>query len=83
MAVQTGKRIDPLAAVGVAVQPNNFSGVVYEPPSLRLSRVKHRQGMVRVGAIREVRIAEQTCYRRRRQYGGMGRAPGRSHGLQR
>lgn len=30
------------------------------------------QGMARVDAIREVRITEQTCYRWRRQYRGMG-----------
>ena len=28
--------------------------------------------MQRVDAIREVRITEQTYYRRRKQYGGMG-----------
>lgn len=30
------------------------------------------QGMQRVDAIREVRITEQTYYRWRKQYGGMG-----------
>ncbi len=30
------------------------------------------QGMARVDAIREMRIAEQTYYRWRKQYGGMG-----------
>ena len=30
------------------------------------------QGMSRVDAIREVRITKQTCYRWRKQYGGMG-----------
>jgi len=30
------------------------------------------QGMARVDAIREVRITEQTYYRWRKQYGGMG-----------
>ena len=30
------------------------------------------QGMVRIDAIREVRITEQTYYRWRKQYGGMG-----------
>ncbi len=30
------------------------------------------QGMLRVDAIREVRIIEQTYYRLRKQYGGMG-----------
>ena len=30
------------------------------------------QGMARVDAIREVSITEQTYYRWRRQYGGMG-----------
>ena len=30
------------------------------------------KGMMRVDAIREVRITEQTYYRWRKQYGGMG-----------
>ena len=30
------------------------------------------QGMARVDAIREIRITEQTYYRWRKQYGGMG-----------
>ena len=30
------------------------------------------QGTARIDAIREVRITEQTFYRRRKQYGGMG-----------
>lgn len=30
------------------------------------------QGMARLDANREVRIRKQTCYRWRRQYGGMG-----------
>ena len=30
------------------------------------------QGMSRIDAIREVSITEQTYYRRRKQYGGMG-----------
>ena len=29
------------------------------------------QGMQRVGAIRKVRITEQTCFRWRKQYGGV------------
>ena len=33
------------------------------------------QGMQRVDAIREVRITEQTYYRWRKQYGGMGNRP--------
>ncbi len=32
------------------------------------------QGMVRIDAIREVRIMEQTFFRWRKQYGGMGTA---------
>ena len=32
------------------------------------------QGMARIDAIREVRITEQTFYRYRKQYGGMGTA---------
>ena len=32
------------------------------------------QGMVRIDAIREVRITEQIFYRYRKQYGGMGTA---------
>ena len=32
------------------------------------------QGMARIDAIREVRITEQTFYRWRKQYGGMGTA---------
>lgn len=39
---------------------------------LRQVEVLFRQGMVRVDAIREVRITEQTCYRWRKQNGGMG-----------
>ena len=30
------------------------------------------QGMARVDAIRQVSVTEQTCYRWRKQYGGMG-----------
>jgi transposase len=32
------------------------------------------QGMARIDAIREVRVTEQTFYRYRKQYGGMGTA---------
>ena len=32
------------------------------------------QGMARIDAIRQVRIVEQTYYRWRKQYGGMGTA---------
>ena len=32
------------------------------------------QGMARIDAIRQVRIVEQTYYRLRKQYGGMGTA---------
>jgi len=32
------------------------------------------QGMARIDAIREVKITEQTFYRCRKQYGGMGTA---------
>lgn len=39
---------------------------------LRQVEVLVGQGMARVDAIREVRIAEQTYYRWRKQYGGMG-----------
>ena len=39
---------------------------------LRQVEVHVGQGMARVGAIREGRITEQTYYRRRKQYGGMG-----------
>ncbi len=39
---------------------------------LRQVEVHVGQGMARVDAIREVRITEQTYYRRRKQYGGMG-----------
>ncbi|OBY26153.1 hypothetical protein A9D60_19870 [Leisingera sp. JC1] len=37
------------------------------------------QGMARVDAIREVRITEQTYYRWRKQYGGMGKRPATGH----
>ena len=30
------------------------------------------QGMDRIDAIREIRITEQTCYRWRKKYGGVG-----------
>ncbi|BBU54859.1 hypothetical protein KU6B_11240 [Mameliella alba] len=39
---------------------------------LRQVEVFVGRGMARVEAIREVRIAEQTYYRWRKQYGGMG-----------
>jgi len=39
---------------------------------LRQVEVLVGQGMARVDAIREVRITEQTDYRWRKQYGGMG-----------
>ncbi|WP_254656705.1 transposase [Leisingera sp. JC1] len=35
--------------------------------------------MARVDAIREVRITEQTYYRWRKQYGGMGKRPATGH----
>ncbi len=41
---------------------------------LRQVEVLVGQGMVRVDAIRQVRIVEQTYYRWRKQYGGMGPA---------
>ncbi len=41
---------------------------------LRQVEVLVGQGMVRIDAIREVRITEQTFYRWRKQYGGMGAA---------
>jgi len=39
---------------------------------LRQVEVLVGQGMARIYAIREVRITEQTFYRWRKQYGGMG-----------
>ena len=39
---------------------------------LRQVDVLVRQGMARVDAIRQVSITEQTYYRWRKQYGGMG-----------
>ena len=39
---------------------------------LRQVEVLVGQGLARVDAIREVRITEQTYYRWRKQYGGMG-----------
>ena len=39
---------------------------------LRQVQVLVGQGMARVGAIREVRVTEQTYDRWRKQYGGMG-----------
>lgn len=39
---------------------------------LRQVEVQVGQGMVRIDAIREVGIVEQTYYRWRKQYGGMG-----------
>jgi transposase len=41
---------------------------------LRQIEVLVGQGMARIDAIREVRITEQTFYRWRKQYGGMGTA---------
>ncbi len=41
---------------------------------LRQVEVLVGQGMARIDAIREVRITEQTFYRWRKQYGGMGAA---------
>ncbi|MCU9849257.1 transposase, partial [Defluviimonas sp. WL0024] len=41
---------------------------------LRQVEVLVGQGIARVDAIREVRITEQTYYRWRMQYGGMGTA---------
>ncbi len=41
---------------------------------LRQVDVLVRQGMARIDAIRQVRIVEQTYYRWRKQYGGMGTA---------
>ena len=41
---------------------------------LRQVEVLVAQGMARIEAIREVRITEQTFYRWRKQYGGMGTA---------
>ena len=39
---------------------------------LRQVEVRGGQGMSRIDAIREVQIREQTFYRWRKQYGGMG-----------
>ena len=39
---------------------------------LRQVEVRVGQGMSRIDAIREVQITEQTFYRWRKQYGGMG-----------
>ena len=41
---------------------------------LRQVEVLVGQGMARIDAIRQVRIVEQTYYRWRKQYGGMGTA---------
>jgi len=41
---------------------------------LRQVEVLVGQGMARIDAIRQVRIVEQTFYRWRKQYGGMGAA---------
>ncbi len=41
---------------------------------LRQSEVLVGQGMARIDAIRQVRIVEQTYYRWRKQFGGMGTA---------
>ena len=40
---------------------------------LRQVEVLVGQGMARIDAIREIGVVEQTFYRRRKQYGGMGR----------
>jgi DNA-binding Xre family transcriptional regulator len=42
--------------------------------NLRQVEVLVGQGMARIDAIREVHITEQTFYRWRKQYGGMGTA---------
>ena len=39
---------------------------------LRQAEVLVGQGMARIDAIREIRITEQTYYRWRKRYGGMG-----------
>ncbi len=39
---------------------------------LRQVEVLVGQGMPRIDAIREIRVSEQTYYRWRKQYGGMG-----------
>ena len=41
---------------------------------LRQVEVLVGQGMTRIDAIRQIRIVEQTYYRWRKQYGGMGTA---------
>ena len=41
---------------------------------LRQVEVLVGQGMARIDAIRQIRILEQTYYRWRKQYGGMGTA---------
>ena len=41
---------------------------------LRQVEVLVGQGMARIDAIRQIRIVEQTYYRWRKQYGGMGTA---------
>ena len=41
---------------------------------LRQVEVLVGQGMARIDAIRQIRIVEQTDYRWRKQYGGMGTA---------
>ena len=41
---------------------------------LRQDEVLVGQGMARIDAIRQIRIVEQTYYRWRKQYGGMGTA---------
>ena len=40
--------------------------------NLRQVEVMAGQGMVRIDAIRQISITEQTYYRWRKQYGGMG-----------
>ena len=46
---------------------------------LRQVEVLVGQGIARVEAIREVRITDQTYYRWRKQYGGMGTGQQRSN----
>ena len=46
---------------------------------LRQVEVVVGQGMKRIDAIREIGVVEQTFYRWRKQYGGMGTAQWRKH----
>jgi transposase-like protein len=43
-------------------------------PEEIVTKLRQVEGMARIDAIREVRITEQTFYRWRKQYGGMGAA---------